>query len=87
MSKDGPVNTPIDPFYPRLVLTPMADGWMVEIDFSQEYCVATGPFDDVYEALEAGMIRLDKQSTLDDHLNRLCRSNSICYSKRGYVSS
>ena len=66
MSKDGPVNTPIDPFYPRLVLTPMADGWMVEIDFSQEYCVATGPFDDVYEALEAGMIRLDKQSTLDE---------------------
>lgn len=66
MTKDGPVNTPIDPFYPRLVLTPMADGWMVEVDFSQEYCVATGPFDDVYEALEAGMKRLDKQNTLDE---------------------
>lgn len=66
MTEDGPIDTPIDSFYPRLVLTPMADGWMVEVEFSPEYCVATGPFDDVYDALHAGMARLDKQNTLDE---------------------
>ena len=66
MSKETPGKEARDPLYPRIVLIPMVDGWLVEVDFSESYCTATGPFDDVHDALNSAMIRLDKQNALDD---------------------
>ena len=55
-----------DPLYPRILLTPMSDGWIAEVEFSMEISVATGPFDDVMDALHDALLRMDKEASEND---------------------
>ncbi len=67
MTKDGPESVKKDPLYPRILLYPLIDGWIAEVEFSMEgISVATGPFDEAADALHDALLRMDKEASREN---------------------